>query len=94
MASNDQFRKDPNATLDYSVDWSRWLVEDDEITTSSWQFASGSALGTGLDIFSPTVTTIWLYGGTAGQWYRLTNRITTTAGRADDRTINIFVTER
>lgn len=41
-----------------------------------------------------TTATVWLSGGTAGQEYAVTNRITTTAGRTDDRTILITVVER
>ena len=36
------FLKDPDAVLDYSVDWSKWLAGD-QIETSTW-FVSDPAL--------------------------------------------------
>lgn len=41
-----------------------------------------------------TVTTVWLMGGTSGQVYTVTNRITTNQGRTDDRSLTILVEER
>ena len=86
-----QFQKDPDAILDYTVDWSRWLGTD-TILTSQWTVPTGltevSATNT------PTSATVWLSGGTAGQSYPVTNRITTAGGRTEDRTITIRVEER
>lgn len=41
-----------------------------------------------------TKATVWLSGGTAGQIYTVTNRITTAAGRTEDRSFAIRVEER
>jgi len=87
------FIKDPGAKLDYGFDYSDWLYEGDSITTSSWTVETG-----GLDIdpeyHDSTSTVVWLSGGVAGRTYRVTNRITTTAGRIDERSIEIRVRER
>lgn len=83
--------KDPNAVKDYEFDWSAWL-DGDTIATSTWTVASG--LTKDSDSHTDTVAKVWLSGGTAGTSYTITNRITTVAGRTDDRTRNILVRER
>ena len=86
------FLKDPDAILDYSVDWSKWLAAD-QIETSAW-FVSDPALETTDDSKTTTRTTVWLAGGVAGQSYTVTNRITTAGGRTDDRSFVIQVQDR
>lgn len=86
------YDKDPEAKLDYSIDWSDWLETGDEISTSTWTVPSGITKDS--DSKSTQITTIWLSGGTDGEDYDLTNHIVTTDGREDDRTITIRVKER
>jgi len=86
--------KDPNAVLDYSIDWSTWLATSETISASSWTVPTGITQTTPAPSFTNTVTTIWLLGGTAGTTYTLTNHITTNQGRQDDRSITIQVVER
>lgn len=85
------FIKDPDAVLDYSINWSAWLSTD-TIDTSVWTADTGITV----DSYSNTTTvaTVWMSGGTAGNQYAVTNSITTTAGREEDRTIYITVMER
>ena len=83
------FVKDPNAVLDYWVDWTDWMAEGDTINTSEWIVATG--ITKNADTKDLTMTAIWLSGGTAGTDYQVTNRITTLDGRTDDRTITIQV---
>ena len=85
------FTKDPNAVLDYSIDWTRWLAGD-QVAASEWIVASG--LTKMADSKTSTSATVWLSGGTAGQSYIVTNRITTAAGRTEDRSFTIRVEER
>ncbi|MBS1876637.1 MAG: hypothetical protein JSU00_25705 [Acidobacteria bacterium] len=85
------FTKDPNAVLDYSIDWTRWLAGD-QIAASEWIVPSG--LTKMADSKTATSATVWLSGGTAGQSYTVTNRITTAAGRTEDRSFTIRVEER
>jgi hypothetical protein len=85
------FAKDPHAVLDYSVDWTRWLAGD-EIATSEWILAPG--LTKASEANTPTKATVWLSGGEAGQSYSVTNRITTTGRRTEDRSFMIRVEER
>ena len=86
------FTKDPNAVLDYSVEWSKWLAGD-QIATSEWS-ASDSSLETADDSITATRTTVWLSGGTVGQLYTVTNRITTAGGRTDERSFMVQVQDR
>ncbi len=85
------FTKDPNAVLDYTIDWARWLAGD-QIATSQWIVPTG--LTKMADSKTVTTATVWLSGGTAGQSYTVTNRITTAAGRTEDRSFIARVEER
>ena len=85
------FVKDPNAVLDYQLDWTPWLATD-TITASVWTLPSGLTQQSASN--TTTTATIWLSGGTAGVKYPVTNRVTTAGGRVDDRTITISVKER
>jgi hypothetical protein len=85
------FTKDPNAVLDYSIDWTRWLAGD-QIAASEWIVPSEFTKMA--DSKTSTSATVWLSGGTAGQSYIVTNRITTAAGRTEDRSFTIRVEER
>ena len=84
--------KDPNAVLDYAVDWSGWLAVSETITTSTWTVPTGITKDS--DSHSTTKATVWLSGGMAGTRYRLVNRVVTNQGRTDDRSILILVRER
>lgn len=85
------YTKDPDAVLDYGWDWSTWL-DGDTITASTWEADTGVTIAS--DTFAATSTTVWLSGGTAGTRYKLTNHITTAAGREDDRSLYIVAREK
>lgn len=84
--------KDPDAILDYSINWSSWLVTGDTIATSTWTAETGITVDS--DSNTTTAATVWLSGGTLGESYDVTNHIVTDAGREDDRTITILVREQ
>jgi len=87
------FTKDPQAVLDYAIDWTKWLDEvGDSIETSTWIVPTGLTKVT--ETNTSKLATVWLSGGTVGENYTVTNRITTVGGRADDRSITIRVRER
>jgi hypothetical protein len=67
--------------LDYSFDWSAWLVSD-TIATSIWEVPAG--LTEESESETSEVTTIWLSGGTPGISYVVKNRITTAGGRSKE----------
>lgn len=98
--------KDPDARLDFYFDWKAlangtgdtdWLTSGETIET----FAVTADAGIVVDDTDPpalingdTAVKVWLSGGTAGRVYAVTNRIETSAGRTDDRTLMIRVQER
>jgi hypothetical protein len=86
------FIKDPNAVLDYSIEWSKWLAGD-QIQSSDW-CVSDPAIEAASDSNSATRTTVWISGGAEGQSYTVTNRITTSCCRTDERSFLIHVQER
>jgi len=84
--------KDPSAVLDYVFDWTGWLATGETITDYT------ITADTGITVDRPTEddgkVTVWLSGGTAGINYKVACLITTSAGRTDERTIWIKVTNR
>jgi len=85
------FTKDPNANLDYTIDWAAWL-DGDTIDTSDWTVPTG--LTKTDETNDTTSATVWLSGGAVGARYSVVNRITTAEGRTEDRTLTIVVKER
>lgn len=93
VAGNPTIKKDPNATLDYSIDWSNWLaIIGDTIATAAWTVTGGLSVVS--SSYTTTATSVYLSGGTAGTTATATCRITTAGGRIDDRTIYLTVQER
>lgn len=80
----NRFIKDPDATLDYAVDWSDWLGND-TIDSVSWTVPAGISQVSVTN--TTTKATIWVSGGTIGRVYTIVCRITTAAGRTDDRNV-------
>jgi len=82
------FVKDPQAKLDYQVDWTAWLGSD-TIKTSTWTVPTGITKVS--DSATTAKATVWLSGGTDGAEYRIVNHILTNAAREDDRSFLISV---
>ncbi len=81
--------KDPDAVLDYTLDWSRELVGGDTIIAAVFTPDTGITIDS--DSFTDSTTTVWLSGGEDGTTYEVSVHITTAAGRQDDRVIEIAV---
>jgi len=89
----DTWIKDPDATLDYTVDWSDWLVGGDTISgTPTWAVPTGITKASQTN--TTTTATITLSGGTANVDYDVACKITTAASLIDERTIHIKVRQR
>ena len=86
-----KFIKDPDAVLDYTVDWSDWLVND-TIISATWVVPTGITKDSSSN--TDTTATIWLSGGTVNIDYSIVCRITTLVGRIEDRTFIIKCKER
>lgn len=84
--------KDPDAVLPWFFDWTEWLDDGETITDSEMTVSAGLVKDS--DSHSATSATVWLSGGTAGTSYSVANRITTSMGKIDERTIVIRVTNR
>lgn len=96
--------KDPNAVLDYHVCWQDWLAGD-TIASAAWtvpvgltkdsqSINSGAVTIDGTSHPANSVATVWLSGGTAGQEYSVVCRVTTAAGRINDRTFRVRMVEQ
>lgn len=84
--------KDPDAVLDWIWNWADWLAPGETISTSEFTVSAGL----NLDSTSSTLATAtaWLSGGQPGTPYTVANRIVTSAGRTDERSITIRVKNR
>jgi hypothetical protein len=81
----NEFDKDPEGDLDYTVDWSDWLQDGETIVASAWtldntgeyEVAEVVIASSELDATS-TKAIVWLTTGSVGDEYKLTNKITTS----------------
>lgn len=87
-----EFLKDPDAVLDYVFNWADWLAAGETISTSSITVESGITKNS--ESNTTTTATVWLSGGTEGNRYRITSRVTTSQGRTDDRSAIVRVANR
>lgn len=87
------YKKDPNATLDYTFDWTAYLTPiADTIASVTWVLTSGI---TKVSQSNTTMTaTAFISGGVVGSTETLTCRILTAGGRTDDRSISLKIVDR
>lgn len=87
--------KDPNAVLDYSLDWgvplNSWLAGE-TIASVAWTATAGLTVGAASN--TTTVAKVRLSGGTVGQVYTVSCRVTTSTGQIEDRSFRVRVQER
>lgn len=83
--------KDPDDVLDYTLDWSKQLVEDDTIVAVTHIVLPGSELFVLSENFTDTTSTCWLQAGVLNLSYSVTCRVTTSKGRQMDRTFQITI---
>jgi len=92
------FIKDPDALLDYKVDWGEWLGNDQIISAQAINDTVASAQTSGLRIASTVVSAssavvTWLSAGVIDNEYTVTVRIWTSAGRRNDECFTVSIEE-
>lgn len=84
------FIKDPEATVEYTFDWTDVLPDTDYITTSTFTVS-------GLDIisqsFTERATSAFISGGTDNTTYYVVNTIQSFEGRIDEKAFEISVSD-
>lgn len=85
------FYKTTDAVLDYTLDWTDFLGDTDNILDSDWSVSSND-ISISTDTYTNKTTTAFISGGVADNSYDITNTITTLLGRTTSRVISIFVT--
>lgn len=98
--------KDPQAVLDYAFLWQDWLAAGETITahtitrsaaTITVDSSSVNVAAVTLDSVEQkigSVVTAWLSGGTVNTVYVIGCRVTTSAGRTDERSFRLIVRDR
>lgn len=88
-----QFIKDPNATLDYTFDWSDYLEAGETITAGTVISNHSSLI---VDSFTAGTVSVraWISGGVVDSVYKVGCRVTTSESRIDERSITITCHER
>lgn len=91
-------RKDTEAVLTYSLDWTDWLTNGETISANTYtvETISGDsdALTKTAQSNTDYVTTVKLSGGTSGNIYKVYNEITTTGGLTERRYFRVRVETR
>lgn len=85
-----RFTLDPDATLDFSFDWTAWL-EDDETISDHEIVADGVTVDSSDE--DSGIVTVWLSDAQRGERL-VVCRVTTSEGRVDDRTLTLSVVDR
>lgn len=86
------WEKDPSAVLDWKFNWTNWLSAAETISSATVTVESGLTKDSQSN--DTSTVTVWLSGGTLGETYEVTCRVTTNQGRTDERTIGIRMTDR
>jgi hypothetical protein len=81
------------SVLDYTVDWTAWLLPADVITSVVFTIvpactppaAGDCAVAPAAPSISGGLTSCWITAGIAGVAYKLTAEIVTSGGRTDQR---------
>lgn len=88
--------KDPEAALDYAVDWGAEYLSGDTLGQSSWDVVPVEIGGVTIvdSRFDSTVAQVTAAGGVAGHLYQLTNHVVLESGLTDSRSVVIRVEKR
>ncbi len=87
IAGKPTIDKDPNAVLDYTIDFTDWCDAQSDTIASHTIAVSGCTIGPLGSSHDSKKVTVWISGGTVGTQASATATVVTAAGRTDDRTI-------
>lgn len=93
-------RKDPEAVLTYSMDWTDWLQNSEVLTSVTYtlQVRANDPAPLVIEDEGLAHTNTWSYvqlsGGQVGKTYTVTAEITTDAGNTDRRAFRIKAENR
>lgn len=73
-------KKQPGDTLDYDVDFERWIPEGDSLVVSSAVADDPGIIIGDVEVIPPLVK-VWLSAGISGRTYKITVTTTTAQGR-------------
>lgn len=88
------WEKDPQASLDYSIDWVDWLADVPGDSIANLYVTKSDGVSVSAQAIRGTVTAVVVKGGEVGVWETITVRVSTAQGRLDERTIKLLITER
>ena len=90
------FLKDPRASVDYAIDWAAGYLDGQTIQASGWRVEPDEPQGlrVAATLSAPTRVGATLAGGIAGHLYRVSNTVTLSDGRVDERTLTLRADER
>ena len=86
--------KDPDATLDYVIDWSTWLSDISDTITGTPVWTVGAGLTKESQSNTTTTATAFISGGKVGSKEPVACSVTTVGGRTDERTIYLKIINR
>jgi hypothetical protein len=88
--------KDPDAVVDYLIDWGVEYLGEDLLADSVWTVDPDEPNGIAVvgSYFDASTSTANASGGEPGRIYRLVNHVTTVLGREDSRSIVVRVEKR
>ncbi len=90
------YLKDPQARIDYAIDWGTHWLDGQVIAQSEWSVLPDAPGGISIAAQSNDLqrAAATLTGGVPGAVYRITNRITLTDGQIEERSISLRVEQR
>ena len=87
------FTKDPDAKLDYTVDWTDFLAAASDTISASSFISSSDDLTLEDESMLDGIHTVFVSGGTLNEVYRVTSRIETVGGRINDNSLRLLIKE-
>lgn len=85
------FQKQPADTLDYDIDFSSWLTDEDTIVAAAAVSSVPAELTIDSVLSSSQAVKVWVSGGLTGSTYKVTATATSALGRIKEIDFKIRV---